>query len=49
LLQSSSFNGTVAGSTLTGTSADLFNVVVGGTSSPVGTLTIVNSYTLTRQ
>jgi len=48
-LQTSSVSATVSGTTITGTEADLYNVFVANTSSPVGTLNTNSSFTLTRQ
>jgi hypothetical protein len=48
-MQSSSVSATVSGTTITGTEADLYNVFVANTSTPVGTLSINSSFTVTKQ
>ena len=48
-IQSSSINGTVVGNGITGTESELYNVFISGTSTSLGTLTINNSFSLTRQ
>ena len=48
-LQTLSVTGTVNGTSLTGTQSETFNIFSAGTSSAVGTLTLVSSFALTRQ
>ena len=48
-LQTLSVTGTVSGSVLTGSQTETYNVFAQGTSTGVGTLTLVNAFTLTRQ
>lgn len=49
LLQTNSINATISGTSFTGTSAELYNVVNSGTTTGVGTLNIQSSFALTRQ
>ena len=44
-----SVDGTLVGNTISGTETETYNVFVGGTSSAVGTLTVSNSFSVTRQ
>lgn len=48
-IQTGAFNGTVTGNTITGTESESYNVYVAGTSTTVGTMTISNAVTMTRQ
>ena len=48
-VQTGTLNTTLSGATLSGTSATQYNVVVSGTTSPVGTLTLNTTFTVTRQ
>ena len=48
-LQTASINATVNGNTMTGTEGETYNVNVGGTSSPVGTLTVTSTFSVTKQ
>jgi hypothetical protein len=47
-LQTGGYNGSISGGTATGTGAQTYNIVVSGTSSPVGTLTLTSRFTATR-
>jgi hypothetical protein len=48
-LQSSNITGTVNGNTLSGTETETYNVLVAGTTTSVGTLSISDTFSLTRQ
>lgn len=47
-IQTAGFNGTVNGSSLTGTESETYNVFVAGTSAAVGAVTFSYSFTLTK-
>ncbi len=48
-IQSSNITATVNGNTLSGTEVETYNVLVAGTTSSLGTLTITDTFSLTRQ
>lgn len=48
-MQTASFNGTVTGSTMTGTETETYNVTAAGTTAAVAIMTISNNVALTRQ
>jgi hypothetical protein len=48
-LQSSNITATVNGSTLAGSEVETYNVLVSGTTTSVGTLSITDTFSLTRQ
>jgi hypothetical protein len=48
-LQTGAINGTVTGNSIGGTEAETYNVFVGGTTVPVGTLVFSSSFSVTRQ
>jgi hypothetical protein len=48
-IQLFALNGTVAGNSFSGTTSATFNVFVAGTSTEVGTVTVSDSLSLTRQ
>ena len=48
-LQTGGYNGSVNGTTASGTGAETFNVFVSGTSTPVGTLIVNSRFTASRR